>query len=111
MQTKILELRDKATFIPVVAIDMNPTSDSRELYLLRRAGYSCDAHPIILLTRADGGATAEYDPFSWSQSRTWRTAHLWITDHWRELDNGDVVDVEFILGETTERKLSERVTT
>lgn len=36
-------------------------------------------------------------------------AHNWIIDHWQELKDGDVVDVQFILGETKEPKVSERL--
>lgn len=36
------------------------------------------------------------------------TAHEWITKHFHTLKNGDVVDVEFILGETKVPKRSER---
>jgi hypothetical protein len=38
------------------------------------------------------------------------TAHHYIYDHFDELDDGDVVDVEFILGETAIKKVSERLT-
>lgn len=107
MRTKILELRDKATFIPVVAVKMMPDA-ANERYLLRRAGYSTDGNPLVLLTRADGGKSA-YDPYDWGD-RTFHTAHLYIEEHWNELEDGDVVDVEFILGETKERKLSEELT-
>ncbi len=35
-------------------------------------------------------------------------AHHYIIEHWAELSDGDVVDVEFILKETTVLKVSER---
>jgi hypothetical protein len=34
--------------------------------------------------------------------------HHWLLDHWGEIKSGDVVDVEFILGETATLKVSER---
>jgi hypothetical protein len=110
MRTKILELRDSATFIPVLCVDMNPSGGAaiEERWLLRRAGYSCDYEPIILLTRADGSGRACYDPFDWGD-RTFSVAHQYIIAHWRSLDSGDVVDVEFILGERAEPKVSERL--
>ena len=37
-------------------------------------------------------------------------AHCYIERKWRELKDGDVIDVEFILGETTSIKISERIT-
>lgn len=33
----------------------------------------------------------------------------YIIEHFDELESGDVVDVEFIVGETTEQKKSERI--
>jgi hypothetical protein len=37
------------------------------------------------------------------------TAHLHIRDQWESIADGDVVDVEFILGETSVKKVSERL--
>lgn len=108
MKVKTLELRDRNTFIPVLAVDMNPGSDAAERYLLRRAGYACDGEPIILLVKLDGGKSS-YDPYKWGD-RTFKTAHLHIEQNWGKLISGDVIDVEFILGETAERKLSEKET-
>jgi hypothetical protein len=109
MKTKALEVRDRNTFIPVVAIDMNPHHDN-ETYLLRRCGYPCNGRPNILLTRMDGnGARAPCDPYAWGD-RTMLVAHVYIIEHWNMLRDGDVVDVQFINGETPEPKVSERFT-
>lgn len=102
MKVKVLELRDRATFIPILAIDMNPDLAGSQCYLLRRCGYSCDGRPNILITRLDAnGGPAWNDLFGWS-GRTFPVAHQWIIQHWDELEDGSVVDVEFILGETEE---------
>lgn len=107
MKVKALEIRDAGTFVPVVCIDMQPENDG-DLYLLRRCGYPCDGEPNILMTAmgADGGA-AWNDPYGWG-GRTRPVAHNYIIEHWHELNDGDVVDVEFILGETSSPKASER---
>lgn len=34
-------------------------------------------------------------------------AHNWITQHWDEIESGDVVDVQYILNETTAPKTPE----
>lgn len=111
MKVKALEVRDSMTFIPVLAVNCNP-SNAEQRYLLRRLGYPCDGVPNILLTRMDAnGGPAWNDPFGWpANTRTMPVAHGWIMEHWYELEDGDVVDVEFILGETKEKKDSERVT-
>jgi hypothetical protein len=112
MQVKALEIRDAGTFIPALAVNMNP-SNNEQRYLLKRCGYSCDGRPNIILTRLDGDEThhgdqATNDPYA-RIGRTWPIAHHWIIDHWNELQDGDVVDVEFALGERTTPKVSERI--
>jgi hypothetical protein len=109
VRTKFLEVRDRATFIPVAAISMMPSEPETQRYwLMRRAGFSAD-YPQVLLVRLLGGE-AQYDPYAWaSGSRTMRTAHLHIRDQWESIADGDVVDVEFILGETSVKKVSERL--
>ena len=108
MLTKALELRDSGTFIPILAVDMNPGNEA-ERYLLRRCGYPCDGEPNIIVTRLDGNGKATNDPYAWG-GRTYPVAHDWIIKNWRQLMDGDGVDVEFILGEKPEKKISERFT-
>ena len=107
MKAKALEIRDEGMFIPALAVDMNPTQDSQR-YLLRRCGYACDGRPNVILTRLDGSGKATNDPYEWG-GRTYPVAHNYIIDHWAELADGDVVDVQFILGETQTPKVSERI--
>lgn len=118
MQAKALELRDEATFIAVLAVDMNPrwlnlSEQDRcaaQRYLLRRVGYPCDGRPNILLTRLSGDGQATNDPYSWKcGARTFPVAHQWIINHWDEIKDGDVIDVQWILGETNAPKISERL--
>jgi len=124
MQAKALEIRDRMMFVAALAISMLPLDNitatwdnsgraeakEAQRYLLRRCGYSIDGPPMILLTRLDGDAHhATTDPYIWND-RTFKTAHLYITENWPSLKDGDVVDVEFILGETARPKASERET-
>jgi hypothetical protein len=114
MIAKALELRDRGTFIPLLAVDMNPRGADvldAERYLLRRCGYPCDGAPNILITRlAADGTPAANDPDWWPDrlERPFSVAHKWIIENWHKLKDGDVVDVEFILGERAEPKISER---
>ena len=52
-------------------------------------------------------------PYFWAELghrfRTLRVAHDWIISHWAELSDGDVVDVQYILLETTAPKIPERI--
>lgn len=126
MEVKLIEIRDYATFIPAIAIalvlgDANRiVEDSHEMhereaekYLLRRAGYSdirivsSTDEPYILLTNLNGGTQAHYDEYAWP-NRTMRVVHHYLIHNWLKVRSGDVVDVEFINGGTTEPKNSER---
>ncbi len=119
MQAKALEVRDRGTFIALLAVDMNPDApafdpdaDARndaQRWLLRRVGYPCDGRPNVMITYLGGGRRADNDPYGWKDdSRTFPVAHAWIIDHWAEIRDGDVIDVEHILGETSTKKRSER---
>ena len=114
MKTLILEIRDEGTFIPVVAIDMNPDVELNDAsraqrYFLRRCGYPCDGRPNVAISHlgADGRPMWN-DPYAWG-GRTYPVAHKFIIENWEKLRDGDVVDVQFILGETTAPKTSERL--
>ncbi len=113
MEVKLFEIRDAATFIPILAVRLTPASGA-EAYLLARSGYGLEPEyqgAYIILCRIVGGELdARATPNHWGQStRTLSTAHHYIINNWEELASGDVVDVEFILGETTEPKVSERL--
>ncbi len=104
MNIKMLEIRDRATYIPVMAIKM-VSEDPRERHHLRALGYG-DGDPLIVLVML-GGPEAEYDPYKWGDRRTMLNAHQYIEEHYAELENCAVVDVEYILGEVSAPKESE----
>ena len=95
------------TFLPVICIRPVPDNEAQR-YLLRRDGYRGDEseHCIIMIDAQCRGAA--YDPYGWKDARTKREAHKFIRDHWAELCEGTVIDVEFILGESVAPKVSER---
>jgi hypothetical protein len=106
MQVKCLEVRDRATFLPVICIKPMPDNEGQR-YLLRRDGYSCEpTDPIVIMIDAQCRHVA-YDAYHW-RSDTHKQAHIYIMEHWAELKDGDVVDVEFIIGLTSKPKVSER---
>lgn len=127
MKAKALELRDEGTFIAILAVDMNHdgpypedgswiqqgymktlSKNAAQRYLLRRCGYPCDGRPNVMITRLSGdGRPASNDPYYWGD-RTFAVAHKWIIENWKSLRDGDVVDVQFIVGETSAPKRSER---
>jgi hypothetical protein len=98
MEHKFIEIRDSNTFIPALAIRISRDDG----YLARRAGFG-DA--CVYLIHLEGGRCS-YDPYDWT-NRTLATAHQYIEREWTSLQDGAVVDVEFILGETLSPKKSE----
>jgi hypothetical protein len=105
MIVKLLEVRDRKTFVPVYAISTQPSNEGQG-YLLRRCGFAYGGQ--IIVARLNGGGKSTCAPYEWGD-RTMQAAHLYIEQNFHALSDGDVVDVEFILGETSEPKISERV--
>lgn len=102
MLTKLLEIRDEGTCIPAMATEAVGDTVEQDA-ILRRAGYG-ENRCIILQHLHKGEAT--YNPYDW-RNRTWNVAHKYIIENWDHLSDGEVVDVQFILGETAEKKTSE----
>lgn len=92
MEVKVLEIRDKMTFIPAYAVLVNGADSP----LLRAAGFG--RRDYVILGRLNKGEQT-YNAYDWND-RTMQTAHLWIIENWESLENGSVVDVQFILGES-----------
>lgn len=107
MIIKFLELRDEGTRIAAVAIRLTPDNEAQRA-ILASAGYgrlpSEQAEYVVLLDAHYWNGS--YNPYS-QRSTTHHHAHLWIREHFDELKDGDVVDVEFILGKRTAPKNSE----
>lgn len=107
LDSKVLEIRDCMTFIPVIAVRMSAFSDIQHYYIHRRCGHPQDGTGVLMSDLNYGKGA--FDPYDWND-RTRKTAHLYIIEHFDELIDGDVVDVEFILRETPQPKVSERLT-
>lgn len=111
IQTKLFEIRDAGTFIPVLATSLwvlPECKDDPESYLIRRAGFAPSNREVFVARLSD--FTGGYDPnTSWADTRTMPVAHKYIRDHWDDLQTGAVIDVEFIRGEKAEPAHSERL--
>jgi hypothetical protein len=112
METKLFEVRDKMTFIPVICIKLEPGNPADQ-YLLGMAGYGLrtdEQSEYILYGKLQGGQMSS-SPMDHNnvEVRTNRVAHSHIIGHWEELNSGDVIDVEFIVGETGIAKTSQRL--
>jgi hypothetical protein len=102
IEVKRVEIRDRATFIPAVALCVTGGPFDR---LLWRAGFG--ERPCVILIHLEG-MRCNWDSFEWG-NRTMGEAHRWLEAHWEEHLDGGVVDVEFVRGETAVPKRSELV--
>ncbi len=100
MTTKLFEIRDRATFIPAMAILVSGDDG----YLMRRAGFGAALVYLIALATE----RCAYDPYNWG-NRTMLTAHNFIAENWDVLKSGEVIDVEYILGETKSITASKQI--
>lgn len=105
MEVKLIEVRDRATMLPIFALKTSPANPEQN-YLLRRVGFMDGS--AVIIARLNGENNSSADPYHWGD-RTMHVAHMHISQHFDELKDGDVVDVEFILGETEQPKISERL--
>ena len=100
METKLIEIRDEGTHIPALAI----TITRKDGYPAARAGFGDQQYILLIDLNSD---ECHYDSTRW-RWRTMQVAHKHLEDHWAEIKNEDVVDVEFILGITDTKKTSEK---
>jgi hypothetical protein len=113
MKSKVIEIRDAGTFIPALAIQLG-SENEQERWLLSSAGYGrtfADQSRYVFLAKIAGGSPCKgaIDPFEWGQNlRTYFVAHQHIVDHFEDLEEGAVVDVEYILGLRPTPKTSDR---
>lgn len=107
MTCKTVEIRDRGTFIPALAIRLDP-ADERDRYLIACAGFGTTAEKqaefVLLIKLVD---RKDYDPFSHGNMHTMHTAHQYLIDHFNDVPNGAVIDAEYILGERPEPKISQ----
>lgn len=89
---KVLEIRDHCTMITALAVDVIAIRRTERIdQLLARVGYGDGCPRTILLARlVDTRACS--DPYNWGD-RTMLRAHLYIADHWEDIDDGGMVDV------------------
>lgn len=109
MQAKLFEIRDEGTTIPTMAVRMK-SDEEVEQWIIHRAGYvvlnNKDMFRQIILTNLNTSASS-HDPHNHGRSRTMREAHLYIEKNWDTLESGDLIDVQFLRGETDKPKVSE----
>lgn len=94
---KIVEIRDRATFIPAMAIKMVPDGEIEE-FLFKQTGYRNGTCILLIAIEAPWYAARHWDDWKGNE-RTMPTAHKWIEDNWNSITPCQVIDVEYILKE------------
>ena len=112
MICKTFELRDAGTFVPVLAIKLEPGCEE-DRYLLGRSGFGSNTTTqskyVLMCALAGGEGRITYDHHGWGANRTRIVAHKHIIENFDSLKSGEVIDVEFLLGERPIKKPSERL--
>ena len=105
MITKLIEIRDRGTCIPALAMRMEPADEVEEAFN-RRVGYPSNSIVLMLYS----GQQATSDPYDWGKfgygGRTVPNVHHYLYNLTHEkfdnLKNGQVIDVRVILEEQEE---------
>lgn len=106
MESKLFEVRDRSTFTEVLATKMG-SDNAKEKFLLQRSGFIQPGY-LVLLTNLSTQESS-YSRYNWTVGRTMGEAHRYIAHHFDDLTTGDVIDIEYILGESEVCKESERL--
>jgi len=111
MTCKVIEIRDRGTHIEAMAIRMKADNPNQVYGIHERSGHPVDGSSIVLMHLDSLKATN--DPYEWPSlgmgPRTMVEAHNFIIDYFDEIADGEVVDVEYLLGETKAPKVSENL--
>jgi hypothetical protein len=97
MEIKLFEVRDRMTFIPFAVIKAGSNNNFMDIFLLSFAGH---VNSFFYYCLESGVFTDDYES-TFNKSRTYYTASKYITEHWDDLASGSVIDVQYILGETS----------
>jgi hypothetical protein len=104
METKIFEVRDIATRIMLVVISL-ATTNKRELNNLRRDGYNPSEEYYLFIW--PGFNEVSYNPDMWIKKRTRYISTSFVGTYFNRLNTGDVIDVEYLIGESIKKKYPE----
>lgn len=102
MEVKRIEVRDAATTIPAIAIRLILSHR-----IDRHAGWPKDS-VLVYFGRLNSEEALRQSCWDWhATSRTMPEAHRLLEQRWDDFQDGEVLDVEFELGETEVKKLPE----
>lgn len=96
MKSKFIEIRDAGTRITAIAIKTEGENE-KEHQFFRSGGWGANS---VILLKTNGETIVNYDPFEWRSNgtRTMFEAHRYIQEHFDDIENYSVIDIEYILG-------------
>lgn len=109
MIVKALEIRDEGTTMSMLAIKMVADNEAQRA-ILRHAGYGDRPEDYVILIHAhdiEGHYDPHRQPGASNGIRTRQMAHAHIKANFHALKDGDVVDVQYLLGEKPSPKTTE----
>lgn len=113
MLTKTFEIIDKAWSRPVIATKITPwcAADTR---LLAQAGigFNIEGRSNIILVTVilDGEGCSRIDAQGWPYSpRGLRIAHHYFDFHFDILESGELIDIEYLVGETKTKRIDDTI--
>ena len=109
LETKIIEIRDRGTFLSAVATVIIP-DNSAEFYPVRRAGIPVYTSYLTLTILQYNETFHDQFQADVRNQRTFGVIYRHLMKSWDSHKSGDVLDVSFILNETSTPKISERLT-
>lgn len=126
IELKAFQVRDDGTHIPIVAFKVKPYSrdaselerTDREVRIMARAGFDAASEFVVVVILNDN--LAHWDPLYWRNGRTMYLVHMALSgretfEHagfpalkpdraekcsFDAMKSGDVIDVEWMVGET-----------
>lgn len=98
MNIKKFELRDRATYIPVIAIRAFDYDGFKESWFFGSSGYR-SGDVLLIPIQAPWLSSRCSEEQRGLNGRTLKFAHDYIEKNWTDLEDGQVIDVEYILGE------------
>lgn len=106
VDAKMLAVMDRGTHIPLIAFKVSPNT-MKECVMLERHDFGVNPHEHTFFYDISSG-TCSHNPYKMEGSYTLTPACKHIRDNWGSINSGDLVDAEYIRGETSEPRIWER---
>jgi len=108
--TKVFDVRDVGTKMTLVAVQLGYNYNEDELHATEHAGYGSDEETqrnyVVFYWPVDKDGS--HDTYHWYGRRTEFCAVTFVKAFIEDLRHGEIIDVEWLLGETDYPKVGDR---